>query len=129
MTTRSASLNVNRLLMGMLMFIASYMITITVNAQQPAPVADAIQLNENDVTVITGTIKSAEENFVIIDSAGRELKVILDKVDLNSSADTVFSPGMQVTVDGKMTGNDFGLPLVEARSITATEAAPVRVVP
>lgn len=127
MTTRPASLNVNRLLMAALMFIASYMITITVNAQQPA--ADAIQLNENDVTVITGTVKSAEENFVIIDSAGKEMKIVLDKVDMNGPADTLFSPGMQVTVDGRMTGNDFGLPLVTARSITATESPPVRATP
>ena len=49
---------------------------------------------------------------------------MLDDVKLKAPADTVFEPGMLVSVDGKITGEDFGVPLVEATSVTATEAPP-----
>ncbi|PZQ47875.1 MAG: hypothetical protein DI551_02620 [Micavibrio aeruginosavorus] len=122
-------------ILAILMFTASYLTTITVkaNAQAEAgylgsdlaPVQkDAIQLNANRTAVITGTVKEADENFLIIDSAGKEMKVILDDVHLQSPADTVFEPGMMVTVDGRMTGDDFGTPVVKAASVTATEANP-----
>lgn len=112
----------HRLLLATLVFLASYMITVRVNAQVAAP-QDAIQLNASQGAVITGTIKEADENFVIIDSAGKDMKIVLDRVKLQGEADTVFQPGMSVTVEGKMDGDDFGMPLVEAYSITATEPA------
>lgn len=123
-THSSSVFSAHRLFLATLMFLASYMITVRVNAQ-PAT-QDAIQLNANQGAVITGTIKEADENFVIIDSAGKDMKIVLNRVKMQGEADTVFQPGMSVTVEGKMDGNDFGMPLVEAYSITATEpvAAP-----
>lgn len=123
-THSSSVFSAHRLFLAALMFLASYMITVRVNAQ-PAT-QDAIQLNANQGAVITGTIKEADENFVIIDSAGKDMKIVLNRVKMQGEADTVFQPGMSVTVEGKMDGNDFGMPLVEAYSITATEpvAAP-----
>lgn len=94
------------------------MMSVSVNAQT-APSNDAIQLNANKTAVMTGTVKSADENWVIIDSAGKEMKIVLDKVNLKDEADTVFEPGMSVTVEGELKGDDFGAPLVEASSITA----------
>jgi hypothetical protein len=118
-----SSFSINRLLLATLMFLASYMITVRVNAQV-AP-ADGVQLHA-DGAVISGTVKEADENFVIIDSAGKDIKVVLDKVEMQGEADTVFQPGMVVTVDGKMDGDDFGMPIVQAHSISATEnTAPV----
>ena len=120
-THSSSQLSVHRLLLATMIFIASYMITVRVNAQ-PAT-QDAIQLNANQGAVVTGTIKEADENFVIIDSAGKDMKIVLDRVKMQGEADTVFQPGMNVTVEGKMDGDDFGMPLFEAYSITATEPA------
>lgn len=122
-THSSHFFSVHRLFLAMLMFLASYMITVRVNAQPAAQ--DAIQLNASEGAVITGTIKEADENFVIIDSAGKDMKIVLDRVKMQGEADTVFQPGMNVTVEGKMDGDDFGMPLVEAYSITATEPAAV----
>ncbi len=106
-----------RFFLAALMFIAAYFTTITVNAQ-----ADAIQLNANNTAVITGTVKEADENFLIVNSAGKDMKIVLDDVHLQGPADTVFEPGMTVSAEGRMTGDDFGMPLFKASSITATEA-------
>ncbi len=103
---------------AVLMFCAGFFITIHVNA------ADAIQLNSNDTAVITGTVKEADENFIIIDSAGKEMKIVLDDVKLNAPADTMFERGMLVSVDGEIAGEDFGVPIIKAKSVTATEAPP-----
>ncbi len=116
----------NRIFFAALIFVAAYMTTISVKAQDVAVHGgDAIQLNANSHAVITGTVISADENFVMIDSAGKELKIILDRVDLTSPADEMFRKGMVVSVDGKMKGDDFGTPIVEAYSITASEGVVV----
>lgn len=108
-------------------FLAAYMTSISIEANaQSAPLqGDAIQLNSNNTAVITGTVISADENFVIINSAGKEMKIVLDRVDLKGEADELLDKGMLVTVDGRMEGDDFGLPVVDAYSITATQPAPV----
>ncbi len=103
---------------ALVMFCVGYFTTVNVNAQG----AGAIQLNSNDTAVITGTVKEADENFIIIDSAGKEMKIVLDDVKLKAPADTMFERGMLVSVDGEITGEDFGVPLVKAKSVTATEA-------
>lgn len=108
---------VRRTVFAALMFIAAYFTTITVNAQ-----ADVIQLGQNKAAVVTGSVVRADENFVIIDSAGKQMKIVLDDVDLQGEADTLFSPGMIVSADGRITGDDFGMPIFEAKNITATEA-------
>ena len=84
---------------ALVMFCVGYFTTITVNA------ADAIQLNANDTAV-------------------KEMKIVLDDVKLKAPTDTVVERGMLVSVDGKITGEDFGVPLVQATSVTATEAPP-----
>ena len=103
---------------ALVMFCVGYFTTITVNA------ADAIQLNANNTAVITGTVKEAAENYLIIDSAGKDMKIVLDEVHLKAPADTVFERGMLVSVDGEIKGEDFGVPIVEAKSVTATEPPP-----
>lgn len=106
-----------------LMFIAAYFTTITVHAQQ-----DAIQLNSNNIATVVGTVKEANDNYLVVTSAGKDIRVVLDDVHMQGEADTVFTPGMTVTVDGKMQGDDFGVPLMDAKSVTATSpATPVTV--
>jgi len=100
-----------------LMFLAAYFTTITVNAQ-----SDALYLGQNKAAVVTGSVVRADENYVIVNSAGKDMKIVLDKIDLKGEADTLFSPGMIVSADGRMTGDDFGMPIFEAKNITATEA-------
>ena len=121
MTSRNSSSR-SKFLLGAMIFTAAYLTTITVNAQETQATGDAIQLNENGSSVITGTIKDADENWVLIDSAGKDIRINLDRVELKDEADEIFTKGMMVTVDGEMEGNDFGVPVVDARSITATEA-------
>ncbi len=116
-----------RLLSGALIFSAAYFVTISVNAGQPSAAKanppDVIQLNANAPGVVTGTVTVAEEDYVIINTAGREMRINLEKVDLKNDAGTVFAPGMDVTVEGDMQGEDFGMPIMLAKSITAREAA------
>lgn len=129
MHTRIQSPSTSRFFLGGLMFIAAYFTTITVHAQEMRPAPDVIQMNANAVTVITGEIVDADENWVIVNSSGKDMKIVLDKVKLKTEADEVFQKGMTVTVEGKITGDDFGTPLVEASSITATEPPPEAVAP
>lgn len=115
-------INLNRMILTLLVFMSAYLITIRADAQTAIVPADTIQLNADKNAVITGTVKEADENWIIIDSAGKDMKIVLDKVHLKDESDKVFEPGMFVTVEGEMEGNDFGVPLVDARSVTATQA-------
>ena len=115
------SFPLHKIMFGLLFFIAAYMTTITVHAQETITTGDAIQLKTNNEAVITGSVVSADGNVVIINSAGREMKVDLDKVGLKAPAQSLFQQGMAVTVQGKMDGEDFGVPLVKATSITASD--------
>ena len=108
----------NHFLFAALMFVAAYFTTITVHAQQ-----DAIVLNEGNKSAIVGTVKEASDNFIIVTTSGKDMKVVLDDVNLSGPAETVFTPGMTVTVDGEMKGDDFGVPLMSARTVTATSPA------
>lgn len=116
-----------RLLSGALIFSAAYFVTVSVNAGQPSAAKanppDVIQFNANAPGVVTGTVTVAEEDYVIINTAGREMRINLEKVDLQNDAGTVFTPGMDVTVEGEMQGEDFGMPIMLAKSITARETA------
>lgn len=115
-----------RLFSGALIFSAVYFVTISVNASQPTASAnppDVIQLNADAPGVVTGTVTVAEEDYVVINTAGREMRINLSEVDLQNDAGTVFVPGMDVTVEGEMQGDDFGMPVMLAKSITAREGA------
>lgn len=101
-----------------LVFIAAYFTTITVKAQPQ----DAMVFNANQMASVTGTVKSADEDFVIVTSAGKDIKIMLNDVNLKAEADTLFTPGMMVTADGRMKGDDFGTPIMKARAIIATAA-------
>ena len=109
-----------KLMYALLFFVAAYLTTINVQAQETLTTGDAIQLRANNEAVITGTVVSADGNVVVINTAGRDMKIDLDKVDLKTPAQNVFQEGMSVTVQCKMNGEDFGVPLVEATSITAS---------
>lgn len=116
-----------RLLSGALIFSAAYFVTISVNAGQPSSAKanppDVIQLNADRPGVVTGTVTTAEEDYIIISTTGREMRINLEEVDLQNDAGTVFAPGMDVSVEGDMQGEDFGMPIMLAKSITAREAA------
>lgn len=116
-----------RLLSGALIFSAVYFVTVSVNAGQPSAAKgnppDVIQLNADRPGVVTGTVVEAEEDYIVINSAGRNMRINLEEVDLQNDAGTVFARGMDVTVEGDMKGEDFGMPVMLARSITAREAA------
>ena len=112
--------------MAAVVFLSAYLTTVTVKAQENAAPVDTIQLTSGKTAVITGTIKSADENYIIVDSAGKDIRVTLDKVNLRGEADDVFTLGMPVTVEGKMQGTDFDVPIMEAYNVTAQEAAPAR---
>lgn len=107
-----------------MIFAAAYFVTISVNAQT-APAAqgapDVIQMNENGPTVVTGTITEVDGGQVTIDSGGTPMRVTLEDVELRGSAEDIFKLGMDVTVTGEMTGNDFGTPIIKAAQITARE--------
>lgn len=107
-------------LFAALMFVAAYMTTITVNAQ---PQQDSIVFGQNELTSVTGTVKEADEDWVVITTAGKDMRIDLGDVHLNTEADTVFKPGMTVTADGRMNGEDFGVPVMKAKSIAATAPA------
>ncbi len=117
---KHSSFSFGRSFLIVLIFTMAYLTTITVQAQDVTSSGDAIQLTENNRAVITGTIVSAEDNVVIVNAAGKDMKVDLTDVKLKAPADDVFEAGMNVTVEGEMNGNDFGVPLVKARAITAT---------
>lgn len=111
-----------RFFSGAMIFVAAYFVTISVNAQtsaQPAP--DVIQMNDNGPTIVTGTITEVNGNVVNIDSGGTPMRVNLEEVELRGGAEDVFKLGMDVTVTGEMTGNDFGTPIIKATQITARE--------
>lgn len=107
-----------------LMFLAAYFTTITVHAQ-----SDGITLTSNKMASVTGTVTEADENWIVVNSAGKDMRIVLDDVHMQGEADTIFTPGMTVTVDGTMAGDDFGTPLMKAKTVTATApAAPVTAV-
>lgn len=112
-----------RAFMTFLIFAAAYLVTVSVRAQDAVIVGpgDAIQLNENDQALITGTITSVDKGSIIINSASREMKVDLSDVKMKTAASDIFKPGMSVTINGEMNGDDFGMPVVKAKSITASE--------
>lgn len=117
----------NRFFMAMVLFTAAYLVTVNVgHAQVPlsAP-ADGIQVGENGNVVVNGTIKEAKDNSFVIDSAGKDMKIDLKDVDMDTAAKALFKNNMHVTVVGKMNGDDFGVPVVDAKSVTAVEATPV----
>lgn len=115
---RTAPRRKNHFLLAALMFLAAYFTTITVQAQE-----DNISLGANKMASITGTVKEADENWVIVTTAGKDMKIVLDEVHLQGEADTIFTRGMTVTADGTMSGDDFGMPLMTAKVITATSPA------
>lgn len=123
MFMRTNHISPQRAFMTFLIFIAAYLVTVSVRAQDAVIVGpgDTIQLNENDQALITGTIVSTENGSVVIDSAGREMKVDLSDVKMRTDASDIFKPGMPVTIQGKMNGDDFGMPIVKAKSITVSE--------
>lgn len=110
----------NRIFLASLIFTATYMTTITVKANAQTA-GDAIQLQANSETTLQGRITEVDDNFIIVDSNGKKVKVVLDDVELKAPAESVLSKDMYVVVSGKITGDDFGMMLLDAKSVTATE--------
>lgn len=119
-----------------LAFFTAYFVTVTVHAQDAVPTAPPVQgeitLGSDKTASVTGTVVEADENWVLISSAGRDMRIMLDKVNMKSEADNIFTPGMTVLVDGRMTGESFGVLVMQAETITASatqavpQAVPVR---
>lgn len=122
-----SSFSLHRAFLFLLLFAAAYMISVSVRAQGDDTTivvgpGDAIQLNDNNDALITGTIVSAAGRTLIIDSAGRQMRVDLSDVKTQGQADELFRPGMAATVNGTIEGDHFGMPLIRATSITVSES-------
>ncbi len=122
------TISLNKIFYAMLIFMAAYMTTIRVQAQETYTSGDTIQLKENKDTVITGSVSEVDDNFLIIDSAGKKMKIDLSKVDMKASAKDILRPGMSVTVQGEIKGDDFGMPIVKATDVTASEGSSITTV-
>lgn len=126
----------NRAFFAALMFVAAYFTTVTVNAQTAAfqssapggvttvTQGDTIRLGANEDTVITGTITGMGDGYLIVKAAGKDMRVGLSRVGVKSSTGDMFDVGMQVTATGRLSGNDFGTPILSARTVTVTPQDP-----
>lgn len=112
--------------LALMMFMAGYFLTISVkaNAQDTlVTTGDTIRIEKNEAATITGRIVAVEGDYFDMESSGRTLRVFVRDVDIaRGQADTVFSPGMFVTVKGEMRGEEFDRTLVRAESVTASSA-------
>ncbi len=113
----------HRFMLGSAIFVAAYMTTITVHAQgYTTPTApDRIELTSGNRAFITGTVKEVDDGALIIDNAGRDVKIDLDDVKTGGDADAIFESGMWVEASGEMKGDDFGTPIFKASNIRAVE--------
>jgi hypothetical protein len=118
---RETNTHFSKTFLAVMMFMSAYFLSVRVNAQGAA---DVVQLNENAPALITGTITAASGNIVMIDSGGKPMKIVLDEVELKAPAEDIFTVGTNVSVQGEITGDDFGTTLVEASSITAVTPTP-----
>jgi hypothetical protein len=118
----------NRAFLATLMFSSAYLITITVDANAQAS-TDAIQLQANSDTTLTGTIDEVQNNFLIVDTNGKKVKVVLNDVEMNAPAKTLFKKGMNVGVSGKVAGDAFGTMILDAKSVTASGGGPATYAP
>lgn len=107
----------------LLMFIAAYFTTVSINAnaQDTLVTGDAIQLQANQKALITGTITKVNDDNFEMSSNGKTLRIFLKDVEMAGAADTVFQPGMNVSVQGDMKGENFGMMEVRAKSIVASK--------
>jgi hypothetical protein len=112
------NVSLSRMFFAFAIFVFAYLCSISVKAQE------AIQLNENDTAIVTGIIVNAEDDFLVVNTAGNNMHVTLGDVDLKQEADEVFQPGMSVEVVGEMEGNYFGMPVIQAKSVTAARPKP-----
>lgn len=113
--------NTRQAVAAFLLFTCAYFMTITVNAQETVVPGDAILVQENNDAIITGTIVSLDDDSMRINASGKDMIVDLDNVDLNTEAGSLFQRGMKVSVRGELEGDDFGTPIIDARSVTATQ--------
>ena len=115
------------------LFCAACLMTGNVHAQTVAATpraGDTIQLNNNGANSdgnisVTGVISEADEDFLMIDSNGKKMKIMLSDVNLKQDTKTIFNKGMAVSVSGTSSGDDFGVPVIRASSVSATTPPPV----
>lgn len=108
-----------------MMFIAAYFTTVSLkaNAQDTMVTGDAVQLQSNDNSLITGTITAVDREYFDMVSNESELRVYLLKVDMKGPASSVLSPGMNVSVSGEIRGEEFGRTIVRAKNVVASHGA------
>lgn len=119
---------INKLLLAGLIFTGAYMTTVTVKANAQVT-GDSIQMQANSETTLQGRIEDVQDNFIIVDSGGKKAKIVLDDVEMNAPAESMLTKGMYVTVSGKVSGDDFGMMILDAKSITASEGGAATYVP
>lgn len=119
---------------GFVIFAAAYLTTITVSAtaqtSTPVPASpDVIEFSAKAGASITGTVTEADENWIVVNSGGRDIRIVLSDVGMNAESDDVFVKGMQIVAEGEMRGDDFGVPVMRATSIRAAQPSSVTIVP
>ncbi len=109
-------------LLAAMMFVTAYFTTITVkaNAQDTVVTGDAVQVREGAGSLITGTITDVNDRYFDMDSNGKTMRVMLYDVGLKADADDVFTAGMNVTVRGEFSGEEFGRTIVRADNVVAS---------
>lgn len=109
-------------LLAALMFITAYFTTISVkaNAQDTVVTGDAVQVQQNDESLITGTITDVDDRYFDMDSNGKTMRIMLHDVKMSADADDVFAIGMNVTVRGEFRGEEFGRTIVYAENVVAS---------
>lgn len=115
-------------------FMAAYLTTVTVSATAQTAIVTPLEtggivVSDNGGANVTGTIIDADEDWVLIDAAGKEIRVSLNEVDLNAESDVVFEKGMMISVQGEMRGEEFGVPLMRAETVRAAQPSTVTIVP
>lgn len=117
-------------LLALMMFLAGYFMTISVraNAQDMVVTGDAVQVQDDESALITGHITDVKKDHFDMESNGKTLRVFLTKVDMKSEADTVFTPGMHVSVKGELRGEEFGRTIVRAENVVASAAPTATVI-
>jgi hypothetical protein len=134
MNTLKGKKNALKPLMFSLVFALTYLITIsmpaTAQTQGGTPaIGGGITLSDLGHATVSGRVIEADENWVLVNAAGKEIRIYLDDIDLNAESDVVFDKGMSIMAQGEMRGEDFGVAIMRAETIQAAQSSSVTIVP
>lgn len=81
-----------------------------------AQAEDALILDNHDSSIVSGTITRIQGESIFVTSAGRDIEVELDDLDVDKKITDLFAPGMQVTAKGHLEDDGY-TPVLEAHEI------------